>query len=272
MDEEPTAVYLETSESSLKIALIIILFASILLGTITIAYYRWGWPYQSAHIGVGLLGAVASIALALGIYFQAIQNQDVIRQNEALIRNSRQQSVVLQESELLPHFYPTWGDFKLITCSGPKPWLPWMKAEIEGDSNEDWYEENSYPVMDDAEIVPGNVSKAMEFYDIDWFVPFRDEIHQYFRDGISEETRGKLYFKFETLTGTWYLFEYTLILTPNGDDYNIQAVPEVTRYLPWQDSQRRDVLVRELKGEIQQGSAHFLHDPIHSNSAKRSGG
>lgn len=196
-----------------------------------------------ATVLVSIGGVFATLSLAAGIYYQASQNQDIIDQAE-------RERITLQESEWIPHFYPTWGDFEIISCSGPKPWYPWLKAEIAGIQTEKWYEQNSYPATERNKELNKNVNEADENYDIDWFVQFPGDIRKFFRENVTDETEGKLYFKFETITGEWYFFVYTLELEPKKSGFNITGVPNVDRYLPWQESKLRDKLRIDLERQL----------------------
>lgn len=255
-----------------------IYFAALLISFSKLVANVLAGDIQIASAWAAIVSGLATFALVVVTGLYVVYTRNLVGVMEETRREERGQnardSLIVQESEWTPHFFPTWGDFNIISCSGPKPWLPWLKAEVDGDQNNDWYEQNSFPVGESEPAeptltrLPDNVRNALRFYDIDWFIPYRDEIHEYFRENVTRETRGRLYFKFETMTGEWYFFVYHMDLGPDDDDgFDINAVPKVERYLPWEDSEERDQLEAELRREIEQGTAHYLHKPLNDRGA-----
>jgi hypothetical protein len=190
-------------------ARIIIGMSAILLLLVVYAYFDLGWPYNDARIGVGFVGAIATLALALGIYYQAVQNQ-------ALIADHQRQSMILQESNWIPEgvFKPRGLQFRFTENS---PHNPRVKLTLDHDET-DWI---------DRLVGPGGGERIIG---IGGGI-FEEQIPM--DDGPYE---GILQLRFESTTGASYEYEYEVVVDPEADNDERITVLSETRKLPWRDT------------------------------------
>lgn len=214
--------------------------------TVGILHFVGMLDETSALVGATVGSAFGTLGLVFVIFFQSLLYSDQINQNEDLIKQNRDQTKILQESEWLPHFYPTY-EKQFLACSGNKPWFPVFKAKVQDVEPTEWHDVNSYPFQPEETPVPKDVRDMHRFFNFDWFIPFPAKIQNYFREYANHETEAYLYFKFESMAGEWYFFIYQFTLASEGNDYRIIATPEVERLLPWGDLSRWRTLKQDLE-------------------------
>lgn len=202
---------------SLRFGGIILLSGTILLFIVTGAYYGLGWPYQDARIGTGIVAAIATIALALGIYLQSSQNQSIIKQNETQIMNNQKQSLILQESQWMPI-----GTFKneglQFRFNENRPYNPRLRF-VSDDSDTGWI---------DLEVGDQDRATGHWVVGIGGILEENLEIDRSSYDGV-------LKLRFESTTGVLYEYEYGVSIDEDADNSKRIKVNSETRKLPWRD-------------------------------------
>lgn len=197
---------------------LVLLSGTLILGFVTFGYFGHAIGFQDARIGVGLAGAVATIALALGIYLQGYQNNTIIRQNREEIDAAREQSLILQESQWMPIgvFYPRSKQFQF---SNNQPHNPRIILEVDEDDT-GWI---------DREAGRVNLSEKENVWTIHIGVEDFEERLEIGRSSFD----GIMRLRFESTTGMPYEYEYEVSINLEAEPDENMTVHSEERKLPW---------------------------------------
>lgn len=140
------------------------------------------------------------------------------------------QTLVMQESQWIPEAIHYFGE-KLIRFRGKRPWYPEFKVEVSGDSS-GWIDQN---------IAPPEIKDDQTDVDT-WVVDLPSNLWKDFLITLDEGRHsGKLFFKFESMTGEEYKYIYDITFEKRSDSYEINGAPSVERNLPWEKSIRKRI-------------------------------
>lgn len=182
-----------------------------------------------ADMWLRIFSIYATVGLALGILTQASQNEE-------LLDTSRQESIISQESEWMPEVRHSFRN-NIIKFNGRRPWYPWFKIRVDGQSSQ-WAEEE----------IQNQLNDAVAF---DWVVEVPETIQKFLALDVDAGIHtAELFFRFESMTGEEYFFIYHIEVEIGEEAYSVLETPSVDRLLPWRESDMRDKLKNELEEEF----------------------
>lgn len=234
---------------------------------ILIGYNQGVFGTGVAGIFLNWAGVIATIALALGIFKQALQNSELLELNEDLANSSEKQTLISQESDWIPEFRQPMRANWLLSSKN-RPWYPWFKVEIEGEGESEWDDEIVHLLQDtkhyekieeDRELIWHEKQAKNLDADVDRYIPFPDEVIEFIQGLDKGLYDGNLYFRFKTNTDEEYFFIFRIHILvhpefqPHG--FRIEQTPTVERIMPWFESERREQLKAELDPIIEESKS-----------------
>lgn len=197
----------------------------ILIGTMAwtafvfLQYWNRAYSAERASVLVGIGGVLATLGLALGIFYQAHQNEKLLDQNEDFVEDSLRQTVILQESEWMPDgvFNPNENRFRFTRN---RPFSPKGTLEIENEVI-DWTE------LSVSKSRPGDPNT-------DWIISL-DDLLEGWTITQSGSFEGELELHFDSITGESYEYAYDVEIELRGTDVTVVDAANVSRNLPWDE-------------------------------------
>lgn len=204
-------------EWELGIVGIIIVLTIIVLASVVRGYRNGAFGLAEAGFYASIIGAMATIALATTIFYQNYQNNKLIQQNN-------QQSMILQESEWIPEAIPFFNQNE-FRFKGRRPWYPRLKIDtLEGSTG--WVEHDIIPRFgfDDP---------------YDWDLILSAEFQETLNHIWEVESGGSFHLSYETQTGIRYHDIYRLETGLDENGNKKLKWPDVERILPWEEGDKQ---------------------------------